>query len=118
MVKTARELWLQLNENKFECTACNYSGHNGAHWKRHIESTKHFLLHDFGLFAPMDVKVVVASFLPLGTIVTLDDKIAWATLKRLYPTREIFKPSTNLLSRSAFLGGRKSRNSQTQAFVL
>ena len=98
----ARELWLQLNEKKFECPACAYCTCNGAHWTRHVQSTKHFLLYEFGCFAPMDIKVVVASFLPLPTIVALDDTVAWATLKRLYPTREFFKPSGGPHARTVF----------------
>ena len=117
----ARELWLQLNEKKFECPACAYNTCNGAHWTRHVQSTKHFLLYEFGCFAPMDIKVVVASFLPLPTILGLSDSVAWATLKRLYPTRNFFnrcQSSEGPHARTVFLGGLTRQNLRTLAFVL
>ena len=64
----ARTIWKLENRKRYECKTCKYHTHNKSHMRRHLESKSHFLLHDFGRFAPRDICLVVASFLDFRDI--------------------------------------------------
>ena len=64
----ARMIWKLENRKRYECKTCGYHTHNKSHMRRHLESKSHFLLHDFGRFAPRDICLVVASFLDFHDI--------------------------------------------------
>ena len=36
MVKTSRELWIELNEDRYECPECGFRTPNLAHFRRHL----------------------------------------------------------------------------------
>ena len=69
---TPTELWMDYNEFKYWCEACTYSSCNKTHYGRHAESIKHFLMTDIAN-APLDIKAVIATFLPIRTILNLGD---------------------------------------------
>lgn len=71
MVMMARMIWRLENKRRHRCETCGYSTHNKSHMRRHLESKSHFLMHDFGLFAPRDICLVVASFLDFRDIYKL-----------------------------------------------
>jgi hypothetical protein len=71
MVKSAQELWLQLNSDRYRCDECGFVSPNHAHWYRHVRSDKHFLLSVFAEEAPRDIKLLVASFLPFVKLTSL-----------------------------------------------
>ena len=64
----ARKIWRLENKRRHECKTCGYSTHNKSHMKRHLESTNHFLLHEYAPNAPRDINLVVASFLDFHEI--------------------------------------------------
>ena len=64
-MKPAHILWQELNRNKYRCETCNFRSSNAAHMVRHLNSSKHFLLEIFAKECPNDLKILVASFLPL-----------------------------------------------------
>ena len=65
---SARKIWKLENKRRHECKTCGYSTHNKSHMKRHLESTTHFLLHEYAPNAPRDINLVVASFLEFHEI--------------------------------------------------
>ena len=72
MVKPiAHVLWQELNARKYECKTCNFRSANHAHYDRHIDSSKHFLLNEFREDCPNDLKIVIASFLTFSKLVRL-----------------------------------------------
>ena len=79
----AHVLWKELNSKRYECKVCRFRSHNKKHYERHLESNKHFLLTTFAEEAPRDIKVLVASFLPLYKLIRLPSvgksalKLAW-----------------------------------------
>ena len=71
MVMTASRIWRLENAARFQCPICNYKTHNKTIFRRHLDSTRHFLLTEFAHQAPRDIKMLVASFLPFDKIVHL-----------------------------------------------
>ena len=64
----AHIMWRRLNNERYVCSTCKYKTYNLAHYKRHIESSKHFLLTDLRFECPRDLKILIASFLPIYKI--------------------------------------------------
>ncbi len=127
MVKTNREIWIELNEDRYECPACGFRTPNLAHFRRHLASDKHWLMTEFREECPRDLKIVVASFLPFVKLTNLGQlgldavtcavgpPIVWLT----HPRRIIQKVDpAGPLARGAYLGGRSGRNLRSLAFVL
>ena len=77
MVINAQKIWRRENEHRFTCPACAFSTHNKSHYRRHMESTSHFLKTVVAR-GPRDIKVVIASFLSYRTIYVLGDIAAAA----------------------------------------
>ena len=77
MVMCARLIWKHENSKRFECTTCGFCSHNKSHYRRHTQSTGHFLKTVIGN-APRDIKVVIASFLSYRTIYSLGNIAAAA----------------------------------------
>ena len=77
MVTKAHLLWMEFNEYKYCCDNCNYHNHNLTHFIRHERSIKHFLMTMIKN-APTDIKALVATFLPIRTMLTLGDVGAMA----------------------------------------
>ena len=82
--RPAHILWQELNRNKYRCETCNFRSSNAAHMVRHLQSSKHFLLEIFAKQCPNDLKILVASFLPIYKLFRLPGrngrlalKIAW-----------------------------------------
>jgi hypothetical protein len=72
MDKRADTLWRLLNASRYECKICRFKSFNKAHWRRHFDSDKHFLLTTFRDECPRDLKIMVASFLPLRKLIRLE----------------------------------------------
>ena len=72
MVKPdAHVLWQELNARRYVCKKCRFRSSNHAHYDRHWDSSKHFLLNEFREECPNDLKILIASFLPFSKLVTL-----------------------------------------------
>ena len=65
----AARMWKLANACRYKCRACDYKSHNRAIFCRHVNTTSHWLCAEFAQYAPRDVKIVVASFLPLKKLV-------------------------------------------------
>ena len=82
-MKPAGELWQELNKNKYNCPVCCFNSFNRAHYLRHRNSSKHFLLTEFKSQCPRDIRILIASFLPLYKVIRLKQigpyalKLAW-----------------------------------------
>ena len=74
-------LWQQLNRNKYRCEVCRFRSYNAAHWQRHLNSAKHWLLTEFRDDCPKDLKILIASFLPPYKIFRLPDPISRPALR-------------------------------------
>ena len=72
MVTKAHLLWMDFNEYKYCCECCKYHNGNKTHYGRHQRSIKHFLMTVIAE-APTDIKAIVATFLPIRTILMLGD---------------------------------------------
>jgi hypothetical protein len=70
-MKCAHVLWKELNASRYNCEVCRFRSFNKAHYARHVHCDKHFLLTHFRWNAPRDIKILVASFLPLYKIIRL-----------------------------------------------
>ena len=64
----ASKIWRLENAARYQCPICDYKTHNKALFRRHLDSTRHFLLSEFAHQAPRDVKMLVATFLPFYRI--------------------------------------------------
>ena len=89
MVKPeARILWKLVNYSKHKCCTCKFRSYNKAHYDRHMQSTKHFLLVTFAEECPNDLKIIVASFLHIRQIFILGENgvhalnLVWPRLYR------------------------------------
>lgn len=69
--REVRQLWYDLNVNKFKCPICNIRCARKNVWLRHCDTQKHFLLTTFRNQCPRDLKILTASFLPLASILEL-----------------------------------------------
>ena len=72
MVMLANKIWQLENAARYCCPICNYKTHNKTLYRRHLDSTRHFLMTTFAYQAPRDVKMLVASFLPFDRIYLLE----------------------------------------------
>ena len=68
---SAREMWQRLNRDRYVCSTCHFKTYNLAHYRRHIQSSKHFLLTDLRHECPSDLKIIIASYLPVYKIYKL-----------------------------------------------
>ena len=118
MVKSAPELWNEMNASKYHCKKCDYCTPNRAHMDRHKESVKHFLMAEFTDDCPNDMKVVVASFLPLRQLVSLGDNGMKALAYDKPRLRWRVISSEGPHARTVFLGDRRVHTPQTLAFVV
>ena len=119
MVKSAPELWNEMNASKYHCEQCDYCTPNRAHWKRHKDSVKHFLMADLAEQCPTDMKVVIASFLPLRQLTNLGrngvNALTYAQPRLcLNGVISFVDPPV----RTVFLGNRRVHTPQTLAFVV
>ena len=118
-------MWIDLNHDRYRCDACDFRTPNLAHWCRHDNSDKHFLMTTFRDEAPRDIKLLVASFLPfvklteLGQLgldavqMVLGPPIIWLNnrvIQRVGPG--------GLPVRTVYLGGHSARNLRSLAYVL
>ena len=78
-------LWKDLNRSKYTCAACRFRTYNLTHYERHCDTAKHFLLNGFAKEAPLDIKAVVASFLPVWIIFGLPPKVSQPALRLAWP---------------------------------
>ena len=120
---TANEMWIMLNHTKYECIACGYKTHNRSHYYRHHQSTRHWLLHDFRIDCPTDLKVLIASFLPIKamTYCGANGLKAMNMQARNWGIARFISsipPSAGLHVRICGGRGRITRSSQTPASVL
>ena len=67
----ASRIWRLENAARFHCPICSYKTHNKTIFRRHLDSTRHFLLSEFAHQAPRDIKMLVATFLPFERIYLL-----------------------------------------------
>lgn len=74
-MKPAHVLWQQLNHSKYQCSTCNFRSFNLAHYVRHIDSSKHFLLTEFADECPIDLKILIASFLPIYKLFRIPGRV-------------------------------------------
>lgn len=72
-MKCADDLWKELNAGRYKCDVCRFRSFNKAHYARHVHCDKHFLLTHFRWECPRDLKVLIASFLPLYKIIKLSN---------------------------------------------
>ena len=79
--KPAHILWQELNRSKYQCKCCKFRSFNAAHYIRHLQSSKHFLLTEFASECPRDLKILIASFLPVYKIFRLPEVISRAALR-------------------------------------
>lgn len=70
-MKPAHELWRELNRNRYECHVCRFRSFNRAHYVRHMDCAKHFLMTEFKSNCPRDLRILIASFLPLYKVIRL-----------------------------------------------
>ena len=132
MVKTAAEMWWDLNRQKYKCEACDFCTANRTHWERHKASLKHFLLAELRPNCPRDCKIVIASFLPftqltkLGQIgidavqYALTDRIKWYNHNQIYlVNKKYFKVVPgDPPSQTVYLGVRRGHTLQSLTFVV
>ena len=125
MVKSAQELWLDLNQGKYKCPECGYQSPNHAHWYRHVRSDKHFLIGHFAVLAPRDIKVLVASFLPFMKLTNLGklglDAVNMCVGRRVkWLNRRVIQAGApgDPPFRTVYLGGHSARNLRSLAYVL
>ena len=77
----AHVLWQQLNRNRYRCEVCRFRSYNAAHWQRHLDSAKHWLLTEFRWKCPKDLKILIASFLPPYKLFRLPSPISRPALR-------------------------------------
>ena len=127
MVKTSRQVWLELNNDRYECSVCGFTSPNLSHFKRHLKSDKHWLMTQFRMECPRDLKVMVASFLPFVKLTDLGqlglDAVTMAIGPPIVwldkPRRVIQRVDpVGLPARTVYLGGHSRRNLRSLAFVL
>jgi hypothetical protein len=119
-------MWVDLNHDRYKCEACNFRTPNLAHWCRHDDSVKHFLMTTFRDEAPRDIKILVASWLPfvklteLGQVgldavnMVVGSPIIWLSRRRII---QRVGPG-GLPARTVYLGGHSGRNLRSLAYVL
>jgi hypothetical protein len=95
-MKPANVLWQELNHSKFACPICNFRTFNRAHFARHEQSDKHFLLTEFRAAVPRDMRVLIASFLPIYKIIRLKC-IGYDALKLAWPRDARFSHRPRML---------------------
>ena len=81
LTKPAHILWQELNRNRYECPVCNFRSFNAAHYVRHLDSSKHFLLTTIADECPNDLKILIASFLPIYKLFRLPGRNGRLALK-------------------------------------
>ena len=125
MVRTATELWLELNAKKYVCSACGFTTANRAHFKRHFQTTKHFLMTDFRQGVPRDIRVLVASFLPFTLLTRLGqvglDAVNMAVGRRVrWLNHRVIRGGdlANPPVRTVYLGVQRDGMLRSLAFVL
>ena len=119
-MKPAHELWQELNKSKYVCETCKFRSFNRAHFTRHYVSNKHFLLTEFAKDCPRDLKILIASFLPVYKIFRIPDPVGRCALKLVWRRHEsyrhcrravlpyltfgplVYERAASLLARSAF----------------
>ena len=123
MVKPAHELWKELNARKYRCEPCCFRSSNKAHWTRHKDTPKHFLINEF-VHAPRDIKVLVATFLPIHYLCNIGSIGLFALNRVLAPSvrfvnRRVLhlRSSVGLPSQTVYLGNPLIHSSQIRAFV-
>gem|GEM_PF-4772756 len=84
-LRPAPVLWAELNANRYCCEACGYRTHNKAMFNRHRQSARHFLMTTFREECPVEIKIVVMSYLPVWKIIQAPRVIARNALKRAWP---------------------------------
>ena len=77
----ARKYWTELNSKKYSCPTCGFNTFNKTHFTRHVQSNKYFLITEFAEDCPRDLKILVASFLPVYIIFNLPERISAPALK-------------------------------------
>ena len=135
-LEPAHVLWQQLNQNKYQCDTCKFRSFNAAHYIRHINSAKHFLLTTFATECPRDLKILIESFLPLFKIFKLPEpisrpalRLAWkrhpryqncprAVLPHLTLGPSAFQPIVGLHVTTVVRIDRPGRNGRNRAFWL
>ena len=95
-MKPAHVLWQQLNHTRFSCAVCEFKSFNRAHYARHTESDKHFLLTEFRSYVPRDIRILIASFLPIYKIIRLKC-IGYDALKLAWPRDAQFSHRPRML---------------------
>ena len=131
MVKSAAEMWWDLNRTKYKCTACDFCTANRTHWKRHKASLKHFLLAELRPQCPRDCKIVIASFLPFPLLTKLGqlgldavqyavkDQIHWYEHNQIYLMNKFtLMDPEDPPSRTVYVGVRRGHNLQSLTFVV
>ena len=126
MVKPAREMWIELNHDRYRCDCCGFRSPNLTHYLRHAGSDKHFLMTTFRDEAPRDIKIMVASWLPfvklteLGQVgldavnMVVGTPIIWLSRRRIIQRVGPGGPP----ARTVYLGGHSARNLRSLAYVL
>ena len=122
MVKLlASKIWRFENAFRFTCPICDYNTHNKTLFRRHQDSTRHFLLTEFAYQAPREIKMLVATFLPFDRIYLLG-KIAVDALNFKRPKWASWfftgVDPANLLSQTASVRVRLKHTKRNQASVL
>lgn len=98
-MKPAHELWQELNRNKYKCKICNFRSFNKNHYVRHIDSSKHFLLTEFKSECPRELRILIASFLPLYKLIRLKSigpyalRLAWRRPAQYVHHQRVVLPS-------------------------
>ena len=90
-MKPAHVLWQELNRNKWKCPICKFRSFNKAHYDRHLISSKHFLLTEFATQCPRDLKILIASFLPVYKIFRLPEWISRAALRIVWKRADQYR---------------------------
>ena len=120
MVMGAAKMWMLANGSRYECKVCDYKSHNKSIYCRHVNTLSHWLCSDFAQYAPRDIKIVVASFLPLRKL-DLCGKIRVMAfnynLPLGHPWRMKVMAPVNPLARTVGGGDGIIRRKQTLVFV-
>ena len=82
--RPAHVLWQEMNRNKYVCQECKFRSFNAAHYMRHLKSSKHFLLTEFARDCPTDLKILIASFLPVYKLFRLPGRIGRSALRLVW----------------------------------
>ena len=130
MVKTASQLWLDLNREKYTCAKCGFRTANKTHWERHCRSARHFFHTEIQPKCPRDCKIVIASFLPFTKLTQLGQlgldavqyatqaQIEWYDHRQIHLIRKFRAVPVDPRARTVFLGVRRGRNLQSLTFVI